>query len=536
MADGELYVCGRTKDLIIRQGRKYHPPDLESAHRRPAGRRASRASWCSAINRIDDADEVVAVLETRAGGRARRRSIEQVRRRVRETAGLELDRVVVTPPGTIPRTTSGKVRRVGDRARAGLDGAGTLVRMSLFDKLEPIARAPRRASRDGAGAVRHRHRRRSSVPPKSIIGGRRTLMCGSNNYFGLSFHPDVIAAAQAAVAREGGSGTTGSRAANGTYAAHRRLEAAFAECVRQARTRMVFTHRLPGEPRASSSGLCGRDDTVLVDIESHASIYDGARLSGAQMFAFRHNSPADLRAQAGAHRDRRRTASSWSKGCIPSAATSAPLARHRGRLPRGWRVPDGGRSALLRRLRRARPRLRRRRRACSTRVDFIVGTFSKSARRHRRLLPSRSHDALRLLHFASRPYVFTASGSPANIAGVEAALRILLADRTLRDRLWDQRPPRPRRAVAHWASRSGRPSRRSCRSRSARPSGRSRMWAALLQAGLYVNIVLPPACRPDACLLRTSYSAAHTPEADRPRARASSSGWVATCAIIEAAA
>ena len=122
MADGQLFVCGRTKDLIIRQGRKYHPPDLESAIADVAGVRPSGVVVFG-VNRVTDADEVVAVLEARASV-APEDVVEQVRRRVRETAGLELDRVVITPPGTIPRTTSGKVRRAETRDRFE---AGTLM-------------------------------------------------------------------------------------------------------------------------------------------------------------------------------------------------------------------------------------------------------------------------------------------------------------------------------------------------------------------------------------------------------------------------
>jgi fatty-acyl-CoA synthase len=122
IAGGQLFVCGRTKDLIIHQGRKYHPPDLESAIADLPGVRTSGVVVFG-INRIDDDDEVVAVLEARASA-ASDDVVEQVRRRVRETAGLELDHVVVAPPGTIPRTTSGKVRRVETRERFE---AGTLV-------------------------------------------------------------------------------------------------------------------------------------------------------------------------------------------------------------------------------------------------------------------------------------------------------------------------------------------------------------------------------------------------------------------------
>jgi acyl-CoA synthetase (AMP-forming)/AMP-acid ligase II len=121
VADGQLFVCGRTKDLIIRHGRKYHPPDLESAIASVDGLRPS-AVVVFGINRLEEPDEVVAVLEARASQADD--IIDHVRRRVRETAGLELDSIVVTPPGTIPRTTSGKVRRSETRARFQ---AGTLI-------------------------------------------------------------------------------------------------------------------------------------------------------------------------------------------------------------------------------------------------------------------------------------------------------------------------------------------------------------------------------------------------------------------------
>jgi fatty-acyl-CoA synthase len=122
LANGRLFVCGRTKDLIIRQGKKYHPPDLESTI---AGVRGVRPTGVVVfgVHRLNEADEVVAVLEGRASSTADDIA-DHVRRRVRETSGLEIDHVVLTPPGTIPRTTSGKVRRAETRERFK---AGTLL-------------------------------------------------------------------------------------------------------------------------------------------------------------------------------------------------------------------------------------------------------------------------------------------------------------------------------------------------------------------------------------------------------------------------
>jgi fatty-acyl-CoA synthase len=115
LADGDLFVCGRTKDLIIRQGRKYHPADLEAAIMDLRDAPVSGVVVVG-IDRVDHEDEIAAVVELRASSSVEE-ALGRVRRRVRETAGLELDRVIAAPPGTIPRTTSGKVRRAETRVR-----------------------------------------------------------------------------------------------------------------------------------------------------------------------------------------------------------------------------------------------------------------------------------------------------------------------------------------------------------------------------------------------------------------------------------
>jgi 8-amino-7-oxononanoate synthase len=329
-------------------------------------------------------------------------------------------------------------------------------------------------------------------------------MCGSNNYFGLSFHPEVIAAAQAAVAAEG-AGTTGSRAANGSYAAHRRLEQAFAAAYVK-RHALVFSTGYQAN-LGVISGLCGPGDVVVLDLESHASIYDGARLSGAQIFAFRHNSPSDL-ARKLSRIDDRSNCLVIVEGLYSISGDVGPIAeisaacREAGAL---LMVDEAHSFGVYgeRGLGYAEEQ------GVVGEVDFVTGTFSKALAGIGGFCVS-DHDALRLLHFSSRPYVFTASGSPANIAGVEAALRILLDDRTRKAALWAN-VRHVRKGLADLGFRVGPNESPIVPIEIGTAEQAVTMWAALLQSGLYSNIVLPPACRPDGCLLRTSYSAAHTP-------------------------
>jgi len=379
--------------------------------------------------------------------------------------------------------------------------------MSLFDKLRPTA--DRLAQLGGGPTPFDTVIDEVCSATEVVIGGRRTLMCGSNNYLGLSFDPRVMAAARDAIAR-GGAGTTGSRAANGTFAAHRRLERAFAEMF-NTRHAMVFTTGYQAN-LGMIAGLCESGDTILLDVESHASIFDGARLSGAQVFAFRHNSPSDLARKLSKLPDKGRclvvVEGLYSiSGDIAPLAEIADICRHAGAcllVDEAHGFGAFGARGL----------------GCAEaqgvldRVDFIVGTFSKALAGVGGFCVS-NHDALKLLHFTTRPYVFTASGSPANVASVAAALDILRRDGQLRQRLWDN-IKRVRAGLSDLGFTINGTESPIVSIAIGSAEQTVSMWRALLEAGLYVNLVLPPACQADACLLRTSYSAAHsTQEIDR---------------------
>lgn len=373
--------------------------------------------------------------------------------------------------------------------------------MSLFDKLQATAD---RLQAAGPGAVPFDTVIEEVLSPTEVlIDGRRTLMCGSNNYFGLSFHPEVIAAGRAALEAEG-AGTTGSRAANGTYAAHRRLEGEFASLYGK-RHAQVFTTGYQAN-LGVISGLCGAGDSLLLDMESHASIYDGARLSGANVFAFRHNAPDDLRRKLARQPDASRCLvvieGLYSiSGDVAPVAAFADVCREAG----AYLMVDEAHSFGAygaRGLGQAEAE------GVVDRVDFIAGTFSKTLAATGGYCVS-DHDALKLLHFSSRPYVFTASASPASVASVDAALRVLAREGERRERLWAN-VRRARRGLRDAGFDIG-PTESPIVPVLVGTAERAIVfWRELLKAGVYVNLMLPPATRPDACLLRTSYSAAHT--------------------------
>jgi len=343
-------------------------------------------------------------------------------------------------------------------------------------------------------------------PGEVVIGGRPTLMFGSNNYFGLTFHPEVIAAAEHAL-RQYGTATTGSRIANGTLRLHRELEADFARLFEKRRG-MIFT---TGHQANLSviAGFCGPDDVVLIDAESHASIYDGARLSGAQLLWFRHNSPENLEQKLKRLPGRDRNRLVVVEGLYSIHGDVSPLAeivevcrRHQAYLlldeahsfglygdrGRGWAEAQG----------------------VLPHIDFIVGTFSKALAGIGGFCVS-DHPELQGLHFTARAYLFTASGPPASVAGVRAALKLISEDRSFRDRLWAN--TRRFRAGLEACGFSIGPCESPLVPIKIGPERTTiGFWRTLLARGVYTNVVLPPAVRKDECLLRASCSAMHSAE------------------------
>lgn len=129
-------------------------------------------------------------------------------------------------------------------------------------------------------------------PTEAMLGDRRVLLLGTNNYLGLTYDPAVIRKAVEAT-RDFGTGTTGSRIANGSYGGHKQLEQALAGFYGRKHA-MVFSTGYQANLGMLST-LAGKNDHLLLDADSHASIYDGSRLGHAQVTRFRHNDPDYVR-------------------------------------------------------------------------------------------------------------------------------------------------------------------------------------------------------------------------------------------------
>ncbi len=340
-------------------------------------------------------------------------------------------------------------------------------------------------------------------PTRAIIEGRPVILAGTNNYLGLTFDPDCVAAAKEAIEKLG-TGTTGSRFANGTYAMHRELEQSLAGFLGFERAIVFSTGYLAN--LGTITGLTGPDDTILIDAHCHACIYDGCRLSDAATIRFRHNSVTDLDNRLGRLPQGKGITVVVVEGIYSMLGDVAPLAeilevvqRHKAYLYLDEAHSFGVFGEHGRGVAEAENVL--------DRVDFYMGTFSKSLSATGGFCAS-NHSQFDLLRYTSRPYMFTASLSPSNAASALAALRQIEARPDLRARLW-----RNASLLYDGLSALGfslcAPLGPIIAIRMADRAAAAYSWNQLIEDGVYVNLAIPPGTPDGSSLLRLSMSAAH---------------------------
>ena len=376
--------------------------------------------------------------------------------------------------------------------------------IDLFDKAEQRSQVD--DIRD-AGIYPYFHALESRQDVEVIMEGKRRIMLGSNNYLGMTTDEEVIEAGIAAF-KQYGSGCSGSRFLNGTLEMHLELEAELAKFLRKDAC-VTFSTGFQSN-LGIISAIVGRNDYVICDRENHASIYDGCRLSFGKMLRYRHNDMADLEKQlqkvpetAGALIV---TDGVFSMGGdIANLPEIARLARQYGARimvddAHGLGVVgEGGRGTASHF-------------GLEDEVDIYMGTFSKTLASLGGYMVASERVADYVRH-SSRPFIFSASITPASCATALTALKKLEAHPELVTRLrslsqyardgFKARGVRMRESIADVATPII-PLYTNDVENTLRTSKR------IYDAGVYVNPVLPPATPVTDCLLRTSYMATHT--------------------------
>jgi len=377
--------------------------------------------------------------------------------------------------------------------------------MSIFDKFQQLA-ATRQELKQSCDSFFNIVMQEIISGTEAIVNGRLTILAGSNNYLGLSFDSDCIDAACDAVRKEG-TGTTGSRMANGTFSGHIALEHELAEYF-DRRSAIVFSTGYVAN-LAMLSTLVGPGEVILLDADCHASIYDGCRLGGAEVIRFRHNDAEDL-AKRLRRLERRNTnvlvVAEGLYSMLGDRATLSDIVAVKREYNAYLLVDEAHSLGVL----GANGRGLAEEAGVEDDVDFVVGTFSKSLGAIGGFCVS-NHPELDLVRYASRPYVFTASSSPSVIASTRAALKKMQTKSELRQRIWDN-ANKLYKKLQDLGFLVGPETSPIIAVRLEDKAEAFALWSGLLERGVYVNLVLPPATPDGNCLLRSSVSAAHTPE------------------------
>ena len=154
-ADGEIHVCGRRKDLIIKGGRNLVPQEIEEAAAAVEGIRRGCVVAFGVPNAALGTEGLVVVAETRVeGDAARERLAGAVTERVAEAVDVPPDQVILVPPGAVPKTSSGKVRRAATREQYLQGALGRPPRTTLAQKARLAASALAEAVRPGVARAR----------------------------------------------------------------------------------------------------------------------------------------------------------------------------------------------------------------------------------------------------------------------------------------------------------------------------------------------------------------------------------------------
>lgn len=352
------------------------------------------------------------------------------------------------------------------------------------------------------------HALESKQATEVIMENKRRIMLGSNNYLGLTSNPEVIEAGIRAY-EEYGSGCSGSRFLNGTLKLHLQLEEELAGFLRKEAV-MTFSTGFQSNLGIISS-IAGRNDYIIMDRENHASLYDACRLSFGKMLRFRHSDMTDL--------ERKLEKVPENAGCLIVTDGVFSMGGDIANLPEICRlakqyharvmvddahglgvIGEGGRGTASYY-------------GLEDDVDIYMGTFSKSLASLGGYMAASSRVVDYVKH-SSRPFIFSASITPANCASALTALKIL-----------EEHPELPETLQSRALFMREKLKESNIRTKETngeripiipiytyKPVITLAIAKELYDRGVYVNPSVPPATAPNECLLRTSLMATHTEE------------------------
>lgn len=345
----------------------------------------------------------------------------------------------------------------------------------------------------------------SGQDPEVVVEGRRVLMLGSNNYLGLTTHPEVRAAATEAIARYG-TGCAGSRLLNGSLDLHERLEERIATFLDRP---AALTFPTGYQTNLGVVGsLLGRHDVALLDALDHACIIDGARLGLGRTVKFPHNDVKALEARL-ARLDPRKGRLIVVDGVYSMEGDLCRLPeivelteRYDARLV----VDDAHGIGVL----GARGRGTAEHFHVEDGVDLLVGTFSKSLATVGGFVAGDTSVIDYLRHHA-RPGIFSAALPPACAAAALAAIEVLDREPERLQRLW-KNTEHLRRGLVELGFDTGASQSPVIPVVVGEDATAFRMVRRLQDAGVFVNCVVSPAVPRGRAMIRTSLMATHTPE------------------------
>ena len=343
----------------------------------------------------------------------------------------------------------------------------------------------------------------SEQDTKVTVRGKEMIMIGSNNYLGLTSHPQVKQAAIDAI-KMYGSGCTGSRFLNGTLDIHEELERRLAQFMNKEAS-LVFSTGFQTN-LGTISALVNKGDYIIMDRSDHASIVDGCRLSFGKVLKFRHSNMSDLK----------RVLSSLPKnsgkliivdgvfsmeGDIAKLPDIVELAK---KYHARMMVDDAHSIGVLGENGRGTAEHF----GLENEVDIIMGTFSKSFASIGGFIAG-SEEVIHYVKHFSRALIFSASPPPSAVATVSKALDIIIAEPQRRKRLW-QITHRMHRGFRELGFDIGDTETPIIPIMVGENLKTFKFWKMLFDQGLFANTAIAPAVPPGTARIRTSYIATHT--------------------------